>query len=138
MTVTGLDNEAAVREFLAALGPDMAGVRAAIDRHMTPDVLYTNPGLPPCHGREAVVGLYEEFARIAGFAQVDIEMLHVLAAGDLVMTERVDRALTASGELIGGEATPAMGTFEMRDGRIAVWRDYYDPSPLLAHFASLG
>jgi limonene-1,2-epoxide hydrolase len=131
------DSAAVVREFLATLGPDMDGVRAAISRYMTPDVLYTNPGLPPCSGRDAVVGLYEEFARIAGFARVDIETLHVLADGDLVMTERVDRALTADGELIGGEATPAMGTFEVRDGLIAVWRDYYDPGPLLAYFASL-
>jgi limonene-1,2-epoxide hydrolase len=131
-------NEAVVRAFLVALGPDLDGVRTAIERYLTPDVVYSNPGLPPCVGRAAVADLYEEFARIAGFARVLIEMLAVLSDGGLVMTERIDSALTSSGELIGGESTPAMGIFEVRDGLISAWRDYYDPTPLLAHFASLG
>ena len=131
-------SEAVVREFLAGLGPDMDGVRATISKYMTDDVVYDNPGLPQCTGHAGVIGLYEEFARIAGFVRVDIEMLHVLASGNLVMTERIDSAISADGSLIGGESTPAMATFEMRDGLISAWRDYYDPTPLLAHFASLG
>jgi limonene-1,2-epoxide hydrolase len=131
-------SEAVVREFLASLGPDMDGVRAAVKRFMTDDVVYDNPGLPRCSGHAGVIGLYEEFARIAGFVRVDIEMLHVLASGNLVMTERIDSAMSGDGTFIGGESTPAMATFEMRDEQISAWRDYYDPTPLLKHFADLG
>jgi limonene-1,2-epoxide hydrolase len=136
MTANG--NEAVVREFLTCLGPDMDGVRAAIELFMTDDVVYDNPGLPQCQGQAGVIGLYEEFEKIAGFTRVDIEMLHVLASGNLVMTERIDSAISADGGLIGGESTPAMATFELRGGKISAWRDYYDPTSLLKHFADLG
>ena len=51
------------------------------------------------------------------------ELKETLAVGDLVMNERVDWV-----ELQGGKkaALPVMGAFEIRGGKIAVWRDYYD------------
>ena len=46
-----------------------------------------------------------------------------MSGGDTVMIERVDHV-----ELQGGKAASlrAMATFEIREGKIAVWRDYYD------------
>lgn len=51
------------------------------------------------------------------------ELKDTLSVGDLVMNERVDWI-----ELQGGKkaALPVMGAFEIRGGKIAVWRDYYD------------
>jgi limonene-1,2-epoxide hydrolase len=46
----------------------------------------------------------------------------VLADGEIVMTERVDH-------FIGTEQTissPVMGAFEVHDGAITAWRDYFD------------
>ena len=42
--------------------------------------------------------------------------------GSTVLTERVDRFLM-NGQPI---ALPVMGTFEVRGGKIAAWRDYFD------------
>ena len=53
------------------------------------------------------------------------ELKETLSVGDLVMNERVDWI-----ELQGGKkaALPVMGAFEIKAGKIAVWRDYYDMS----------
>jgi limonene-1,2-epoxide hydrolase len=47
---------------------------------------------------------------------------HIAASGDVVLTERVD-VFVSPGKRI---ELPVMGTFELRDGRIAAWRDYFD------------
>lgn len=51
------------------------------------------------------------------------ELKETVSIGDLVMNERVDWV-----ELQGGKkaSLPVMGAFEIRAGKIAVWRDYYD------------
>jgi limonene-1,2-epoxide hydrolase len=73
-----------------------------------------------------VVGKDAIRATIAGFTtgvdQVEFRVLHLAAAGDVVLTERVDvfRMPSTTIEL------PVMGTFEVRDGKIAAWRDYFD------------
>jgi limonene-1,2-epoxide hydrolase len=44
------------------------------------------------------------------------------AEGDLVFVERLDR--TAAGEKTVD--LPCLGVFELEDGKIKVWRDYFD------------
>ena len=44
------------------------------------------------------------------------------AAGDVVLTERIDHI--GSGDV--SFPVPVMGVFEVRDGKIARWRDYFD------------
>ena len=51
----------------------------------------------------------------------------VLAAGEAgnkVLTERIDRILDADGAEV--MTVPVMGIFEIEDGKIAAWRDYFD------------
>lgn len=50
------------------------------------------------------------------------EILTLVTAGDTVIAERVDRTV-ANGKKID---LPCCGVFEMRGGKIAVWRDYFD------------
>ena len=130
-------DETLVVEFLNSLGPDLDGIRAAIERFTVDDFVYENPGLPPCHGQTEAIGLYEQFNQIAGFMRVDIEIRHVRSGAGVVMVERWDSPVTAAGEIIGGEPGPCLGAFEVRDGRIVAWRDYYDPMPLLNYFRDL-
>ncbi len=46
----------------------------------------------------------------------------ILACGDVVMTERVDHFLVGNNRI----SVPCMGTFEVRNGKIAPWLDYWD------------
>ena len=63
-----------------------------------------------------------------GVTSAEFKMLNVVSSGDVVTTERID-AFTLNGKL--GEF-PVMGIFEIRDGKIAAWRDYFDMAQVTA------
>lgn len=110
-------NAAVIRQFCQAwerLNPaELAG-------YFTKDGIYHNMPTPPVRGREAI----ETF--IAGFIKpwtsTTWEILHIAAAGDVVIVERVDRTLAGTRRI----DLPCCGVFEMQDGKIKVWRDYFD------------
>ena len=53
-----------------------------------------------------------------------IDLLNLAVAGNTVLTERVDH----SGFDGRPTHTPVMGAFEVADGKIVAWRDYFDTS----------
>ena len=95
----------------------------------TDDAVYHNIPMQPAEGRAAI----KEF--IAGFLAaadgIDFMVHRQLAHGDLVMNERIDVMRLKNGREI---ALPVMGAFEVRDGRIAAWRDYFDLATVTAGF----
>ncbi|MDO8378013.1 limonene-1,2-epoxide hydrolase family protein, partial [Phenylobacterium sp.] len=56
------------------------------------------------------------------------EVLNLVSSGDVVIAERVDRTVVAGKPV----DLPCCGVFEMRDGKIAVWRDYFDMGTYVA------
>ena len=59
---------------------------------------------------------------------IDFQIRHLVADGDVVLTERVDVFDTGDKTI----SLPVMGTFELRDGKIAAWRDYFDLQQFMA------
>ncbi len=51
------------------------------------------------------------------------EVLHQVASGDVVMNERVDHFVLTDGR---NASLPVTGVFEVKDGQITGWRDYFD------------
>lgn len=87
---------------------------------LTDDVIYHNIPFKPVNGKEAVV---KDFSDILGqFGPVRFEVLRSAVNGDVVFNERVDH-LTIKGAPF---SLPVTGVFEVRDGKIAAWRDYFD------------
>jgi limonene-1,2-epoxide hydrolase len=87
---------------------------------LTDDVVYQNVPFPADRGKAAVRRTLQAFGYIVtGFA---VEMRNIAARDGVVLTERVD---ILTGPLLYLDLW-VCGTFEMRDGRIAVWRDYFD------------
>ena len=93
---------------------------------LTDDVEYQNMMLPPVHGRDAVRETLEGLLALCTDSEWVVH--RELAQGGLVMNERTDRFR------IGETWTdlPVMGMFELRDGQIAVWRDYFDLQTIMA------
>ena len=93
----------------------------ALRPYLDSDVVYHNAGTPPTAGVDAVV---ENVAgQMANIDCYEYEMVNIVAEGDTVMTERLDYIRGADGNTHG---VPVMGTFVVRDGRIARWTDYFD------------
>ena len=113
-----------IADFIAAWGA------RDIDRVMgffTDDAVYINiPMDPPNEGKVAIRAFIEGF--IPNCSSIEFTVHHQVAAGDIVMNERTDKLV------IGGHTIelPVMGVFEIRDGKISAWRDYFDMKPFQA------
>jgi len=111
------DAERIVRDFCDALGKHDT---EALRPYFTDDVVYHNIPLEPAVGIDDALAFIEGFFGM--FESAVIENLHVAVRGDVVLTERID-TLTSNGVVA---PLPVMGTFELRDGKISAWRDYFD------------
>lgn len=60
---------------------------------------------------------------LKGEGPVEFEVVRQTCSGNTVMNERLDRFNTASGRSI---EIPVMGVFEVNEGLITFWRDYFD------------
>jgi limonene-1,2-epoxide hydrolase len=111
------DAERVVREFCAAFEKHDA---EALRPFFTDDVVYHNMPMDPAVGIDAAV------AFIAGFfgmcQSMVIETINLAVRDNVVLTERIDTFTI--GSVVA--PLPVMGTFEIRDGKISVWRDYFD------------
>ena len=105
------------------------GVDALIE-YFTDDAVYHNIPVAPVTGRDAIRATIEMFT--TGVERVEFRVLHIAAAGDVVLTERVD-VFVLPDKII---ELPVMGTFELRDGRIAAWRDYFDLNQYMTQLPS--
>ncbi len=85
---------------------------------MSADIFYHNMPLKPVRGREAVMAHLDAWP----VDSCDWEVIHIATKGNVVLTERVDRFMRGKDRII----VPVMGAFEVTDGRIAQWRDYFD------------
>jgi limonene-1,2-epoxide hydrolase len=106
-----------VREFCAAIDrKDLDAVEALMDE----TIVYHNVGAEPAVGRDASLAAVK--FQFDMFDPISFRLRNLAADGDTVLTERVDE-ITANGITA---PVPVMGTFEVRDGRIVHWRDYFD------------
>jgi len=111
------DNATIVREFIEAwsrLDPEeLAG-------YFAEDGVYHNMPTGPVSGRENVKQMIAGF--IGSWTETQWDILHLVASGDVVVAERIDRTKAGDKHV----DLPCTGVFEMRDGKIKVWRDYFD------------
>ena len=86
------------------------------------DALYVNAPLKPIHrGKAEIREVIGEFLDMMD--KVEVSVLRQIDDGrGLVMNERVDR-FQCGGRV--AEA-PCVGVYEIRDGKIAAWREYFD------------
>jgi limonene-1,2-epoxide hydrolase len=102
-----------------------------IDRIMSffaPNAVYHNMPMPKLVGTKAI---REFIAPFAGTAEhVVFQVLHQAEAADgTVLNERVDRISMKDGQKIVAEV---MGVFELENGKITAWRDYFDMKAMQA------
>ncbi|MEP7350482.1 MAG: limonene-1,2-epoxide hydrolase family protein [Sphingorhabdus sp.] len=111
-----MSNIEIVEKFIDAFNSDdMEAVYACL----ADDIFYHNIPLNPLCGIAAVRQFFEEAGPMTSNAW---EILNIAENGPVVLTERVDRF-----RYNGKDVTIAvMGIFEIKDGKLKSWRDYFD------------
>ena len=94
------------------------------------DAVYHNIPIAPLVGHADIRTMIESFT--AGVDRIDFDVLHAVADGGLVMTERVDRFTSSTGVI----NLPVMGTFEVDGEKITAWRDYFDLNQFMSQLPS--
>ncbi|MBO6566500.1 MAG: nuclear transport factor 2 family protein [Pseudomonadales bacterium] len=95
---------------------------------LTDDVVWDNVPMETMEGKAVVDAAMRGMAPDA----VDWEVLAIAEDGDRVWTERIDKFDMPGGKRV---ELPVMGTFDIRDGKIAVWRDYFDLNSFTSQMA---
>lgn len=111
------DNVSLVRAFCTAWS------RLDVDELLgffTADGIYHNMPMGPVQGHAALRPFIAGF--LAGWSETNWEIRTIIGSGNVVIAERIDRTI-ANGKPIN---LPCCGVFELKDGKIAAWRDYFD------------
>ena len=116
MATAARDPETIVREFCAAW-PER-DVEKLLG-WFTDDALYHNMPMEPVTGKN---GIREVLNLFIPAEDVEAEITQLATRGNIVFTERIDR-MTIGGKRV---ILPCAGVFDIRDGKIAAWRDYFD------------
>jgi len=93
-------------------------------------IVYDNVPMAAVTGVEATRTMLESF--VSGTDEIEWVIHHQVATGDTVMNERTDRFRT--GETV--IEIPVAGVWEVADGRITLWRDYFDLQGLMAQMTA--
>lgn len=110
------DNARTVENFLTALQDrDIDAAGAVLDEHL----VYQNVGFPTIRGRARAIKL---FRRMEGRAGFEVKTHRIAVNGSTVLTERTDALVFGRVRL----QFWVCGVFEVTDGRITLWRDYFD------------
>ena len=84
------------------------------------DAVYHNLPVEPAKGKDAIRNTINTF--LPGSTYVEFKILHTASSGDIVFNERVDM-FEMNGKRI---ELPVAGVFQVKNGKIALWRDYFD------------
>lgn len=93
---------------------------AALADYFTDDGVYYNMPAQPVAGKDNVKTFIENF--LSTWTETNWEILNIAEDGNVVYCERLDKTKTTQGNV----DLPCFGVFEMEDGKIKVWRDYFD------------
>jgi limonene-1,2-epoxide hydrolase len=121
LTQTTTDNTRTVEGFLNALqDEDFDTIEALFDD----ELVYENVGFSRIRGGRRTAKL---LSRMQGRIGFQVKIHRIAADGNAVLTERTDALIIGPLRI----QFWACGIFEVRDGRITLWRDYVDAYDML-------
>jgi limonene-1,2-epoxide hydrolase len=84
--------------------------------------------MEPAEGIEATMAVIDMFVNMCD--ALEFEIHHLASDGGTVLTERTD-IFSINGKTA---PLPVMGAFQVTDGKITAWRDYFDMAQVTAIF----
>ncbi len=117
-------NEQLALDFFHAMGPTLESFERNFADRLAVDAVWESVGLPVRQGRAACIDYLRDLNARTGMEYCTIELVNLVGAGDVVLSERIDTMCRADGSPI--MSFRIMGAIEVRDGRIARYTDYFD------------
>ena len=110
------DSARTIENFLTAMqNHDIDSAGATLDENLA----YQNVGFPTIRGRARAMKLFRSMQGRVGF---EVKIHRIAVNGSTVLTERTDALVFGRVRL----QFWVCGVFEVTDGRITLWRDYFD------------
>ncbi len=129
MMITDKSAAGTVHAFLNAISAfDYDAAMTLVAGHCT----YENMPLGKATGPAGVRGVLEPF--FAPTLENEFLVLREVSDGRIVFTERLDRHRLATGWV----ELPVTGVWEVEDGLITVWREYFDAATILSKWPAPG
>lgn len=100
------------------------GFADAVHAYFTPETVWENVGMSRTVGPDDAALLFANLGGGGAPLTMRVDNLAVAVTGNKVLTERIDHVLAPDGSI--ALSLPVMGTFELKDGKILAWRDYFD------------
>lgn len=118
MAETKHDSEKLVRDFLGSWEDrDLDVICSAF----ADDAVYHNVPVAPIEGIAGIRAIFQAF--LDAFAEAKLDIVTLAAEPGLVLAERVDYFTMNDGRKV---VLPVNGVFEVRDGKITRFSDYFD------------
>ena len=93
----------------------------AMANRFSKDAIYDNvPEKKPMHGQEAIREWLK--AVFSHLSRIDVKVLHMVCEGEWILTERLDDHIIGDKHM----PLPVMNASRIVDGKIVLYRDYYD------------
>jgi limonene-1,2-epoxide hydrolase len=99
-------------------------MRQSFHDTMTPDCVWTNVGIATTVGPDQALAFMDGFTDKIPFRTIRVEWVSSGVNESLVYAERVDVLVGSAGNDL--KRVPVLGVLDIREGRIAAWRDYFD------------
>ena len=90
------------------------------------EIVYQNVSLPTIHGKRRLAAGARKFEQRG--LRFDVKIHRICETGSSVLTERTDAIMLGSYR----SQFWVCGAFEVNDGKITLWRDYFDWAAILA------
>ena len=113
-----------VTAFFAECAKGKAAMMGAIRSYFTCDTVWELVGSATTTGADQALAKVVSTQDSHGMDHLVSEILAIAVVGSSVLTERIDNVRRADGTNLA--SCRCMGIFEVENGRITAWREYYD------------
>ncbi len=102
--------------------PLLSGDMSRVVRYLSEDVVYHNIPWKPVTGHAGVRQVLDPYLEGENRALVRMDIRHTVSSGNVVFNERLETWVKGPVRL----ELPVVGVFELKDGKMVQWRDYFD------------
>ena len=120
------ENKKLVMTFFERWEKSADEVSASLKDFIGDECIWRQSGVQDCKGPEEAIALMRLAREFAGVETIRVDLLNLVAEGDIVISERVDIVKKADGSVIS--ELPVVGVMEIKNGKLCRWSEYFNPS----------